>query len=138
MAKSAITDYSTTPASNTDVGGTDIQGTAAVSNMDNAVRELMSQLADTNAGTSPWADTMTIGDAADLTKEFRFELSGITAGQTRVMTVPDYNFTVATLAGTETLTNKTLTDPLINGYEVAQVLLTSGNLTSGAAAVDIA
>ena len=62
--------------------------------MDNAVREVMSILADTNAGTAPWADTMTIGDAADLTKKMRFELSAITAGQTRVVTMPDANVTI--------------------------------------------
>jgi len=94
MAKNAITDYSTTAASNTDVGGVNIQGTAAISNADDALREILSHLAETNAGTSPWADTMTIGDAADLTKEFRFEASGITAGQTRVLTVPDANITL--------------------------------------------
>lgn len=94
MPKNAITDYSTTAASNTDVGGVGIAGTNAISNADDAFREIMSHLAETNAGTSPWADTMTIGDAADLTKEFRFEASGITAGQTRVLTVPDANITL--------------------------------------------
>lgn len=115
MAKNAITDYSSTAASNTDVGGVDIQGSAAASNMDDSQREIMSHLADTNAGNAPWADTMTIGDAADLTKEMRFELSGITAGQTRVYTVPDYDGTIATLAGTETFTNKTLTAATLGG-----------------------
>jgi hypothetical protein len=94
VAKDVITSYSTTNASNTDVGGVDIQGTAAVSNFDNAVRELMTHLAETNAGTAPWADTMTIGDASDLTKEIRFELSGITTATTRVITVPDADITL--------------------------------------------
>jgi hypothetical protein len=129
VAKNAITDYSSTAASNTDVGGVDIQGTAPASNMDNAGREIMSHLAETNAGTAPWADTMTIGDTADLTKEVRFELSGITTATTRVLTVPNFDGTIATLAGTETLTNKTLTDPLINGYKTNGVLLTSGSFT---------
>jgi hypothetical protein len=52
MAKNAISDYSTTAASNTDIGGTDIQGTAAVLNFDNALRTLMSHLADASFGTS--------------------------------------------------------------------------------------
>jgi hypothetical protein len=108
MAKNAITDYSTTAADNTDVGGIGIQGTNAISNIDNAAREIMSQLADTNAGTAPFSDTLTIGDAADLTKELRFELSAITAGQTRVITVPDANITLpssfATLNSLEGLT----------------------------------
>lgn len=103
MAKNAVTDYSTTAASNTDVGGVGIAGTNAISNADDAFREIMSHLAETNAGTSPWADTMTIGDAADLTKEFRFEASGITAGQTRVLTVPDSNGTLLTTGNSPTL-----------------------------------
>lgn len=110
MAKNAITDYSSTAASNTDIGGINVQGSAAISNADDAFREVASHLADTNAGISPWADTMTIGDAADLTKEVRFELSGITAGQTRVVTMPDASGTLMlsgsnpTLASLEGLT----------------------------------
>ena len=50
--------------------------------------------------------TVTFVDQADATKAMRFEVSGVTAGQTRVLTSPDYNGTIATLAGTETLTNK--------------------------------
>lgn len=108
MAKNAITDFDTTAANNTDIGGIAIQGTNVVSNFDNGLRELMSQLADTNAGTSPWADTMTIADPGDLTKKIRFDAGNVTAGQTRVLTAPNYDGTIATLAGTETLTNKTL------------------------------
>jgi hypothetical protein len=118
MAKNAITDYSTTAADNTDVGGIGIQGTNAISNIDNAAREIMSQLADTNAGTAPFSDTLTIGDAADLTKEFRFEASGITTATTRVLTVPNFDGTIATLAGTETLTNKTLTSPVLTTPQI--------------------
>lgn len=45
MTKSAVTDWSTTAANNTDVGGINIQGSAPVSNFDNAVREIMAQIA---------------------------------------------------------------------------------------------
>lgn len=41
----AITDYSTTAASNTTVGGVGIQGTNVASNMDNAVRAIMADIA---------------------------------------------------------------------------------------------
>lgn len=120
MAKNAITDLSTNSALNTDIGGVDAQGTAPASNMNDLVQELGEMLADTNAGTAPWADTMTIGDAADLTKELRFELSAITTGTTRVITVPDANVTIpsgtlVTEAGTQTLTNKTLTAATLGG-----------------------
>jgi len=134
MAKNAITDFDTTASGNTDIGGVGAQGTNSISNADDLIREMAEILADTNAGTAPWADTMTIGDAADLTKEVRFELSGITAGQTRVLTVPDYNGTLATLAGTEAFTNKTLTtpaitDPVITGCVKEDVF----TITDGAA-----
>lgn len=45
MAKNAVTDWSTTAANNTDVGGINIQGSAPVSNFDNALREVMAQVA---------------------------------------------------------------------------------------------
>lgn len=45
MAKNSIYDYSTTPSSNTDIAGTGIQGTNAVSNFDDAFRTLMAQIA---------------------------------------------------------------------------------------------
>jgi len=44
MALTTFNDFSTTPASNIDVNGTSIQGTAPVSNFDNALRELMAIL----------------------------------------------------------------------------------------------
>ena len=110
MAKEAVTDYSTTPASNTDIGGVGIQGSNQRLNFDDALRELMAQLAETNAGTSPWADTMTIGNSGDLTRKGRFSMASVSAGTTRVYTMPNYNGTLATLAGTETLSAKTFSD----------------------------
>lgn len=50
----------------------------------------------------------TFADNADATKKARFELGGITAGQTRVLTVPDTNGTLATTDAAQALTNKTL------------------------------
>lgn len=94
MSKDKLTDYSATAASNTDIGGVNIQGSAAVSNIDNFARELMSHLAETNAGTYPVDDTWSFCDPADRTKIFRFDGVGITAGQTRVITMPDANGTL--------------------------------------------
>ena len=137
MAKDKITDYSATAASNTDVGGVGIQGTNAISNVDDAAREVMSHLAETNAGTAPWADSMTIGDTADLTKELRFELSAITTGTTRVVTMPDANVTIpsgtiVTETATQTLTNKTLTAPVISPSASAGTMLTLESTEAGA------
>lgn len=56
----------------------------------------------------------TLQDDGDPTKQLQFQLSGITAGQIRTLTVPDLSDTIVTLTATQTLTNKTLTSPAIN------------------------
>lgn len=56
--------------------------------------------------------TTYIIDDGDATKRAQFQASGITAGQTRVFTLPDYNGTLATLAGTESLSNKSFSDAI--------------------------
>lgn len=53
-------------------------------------------------------DRFTVQDSADTTKQMTFELSGITAGQTSVLTVPDADITLVGTAATQTLTNKTI------------------------------
>jgi hypothetical protein len=54
-------------------------------------------------------------DNVDNTKKFQFQVSGNTASSTRTYAVPNYDGTLATLAGTETLTNKTITAPVLSG-----------------------
>lgn len=134
MPKDKITDYSATAASNTDVGGVGIQGTNAISNIDNAVREMMTHLAETNAGTYPVADTWSFADPADLTKKFRFDGGSITTGNTRVVTMPDADITLpsgtyVTETGTQTLTNKTLTSPTITAPTLSTSVLLTGVIT---------
>jgi hypothetical protein len=69
--------------------------------------------------TAPFSDaTAIIKGSGDPTKLLRFEVDGFTAGNTRVITPPNYDGTMATLAGTETLTNKTLTDPDVSTQAV--------------------
>lgn len=67
-------------------------------------------------------DVFTIRDNGDSTKQLQFQLSGITAGQTRTMTIPDASTTLVGADTTQTLTNKTLTTP-----RVATFLDASGN-----------
>lgn len=47
-------------------------------------------------------------DESDATKKLKFQVSGITTGTTRTLTVPDATDTIVTLAATQTLTNKTI------------------------------
>lgn len=60
-----------------------------------------------NAGSCLFAD------GTDLTKKVQFNLNGISTGTTRTITIPNSNDTMVTLAATQTLTNKTLTTPVI-------------------------
>lgn len=101
-------------------------------------------------GNNSFLDTkFTIKNTSDTTKAFQFLASGITAGQTRIITIPNFDATMATLAGTESLSNKTLpsfelgaaaTDTTIARAAAGQVsvegnivpvIAAAGSLTSG-------
>jgi len=95
MAKTKISEFSSTPANNTDIDGINIAEGCAPSGINDAIRELMSQLKDLQAGLS--------GD-----------VTAIAAGGTGAATFAAAGLT--TLTGTETLTNKTLTNPTVTNY----------------------
>jgi hypothetical protein len=94
---------------------------AAVTSNGFRIAQLSGSAGRLNLGDGGNADLLgglklgTLQDAADTTKQASFVLSGITAGQTRALTVPNFNGTIATLAGVETFTNKAITAPTIAG-----------------------
>jgi len=51
---------------------------------------------------------------SDNTKKLAFALSGITTATTRTITMPDFDLTIVGTTTTQTLTNKTLTSPIIS------------------------
>ena len=65
----------------------------------------------------------TIQDTADTTRKFQFVADGITPGATRLFTMPDANTTLVGTTTTQTLTNKTLTSPVIG------TIVNTGTLT---------
>jgi hypothetical protein len=78
---------------------------------------LLTETVGSSAGSSTFIDNLfRVNDNTTPTKQFAVEVSGVTAGQTSVMTIPDYDFTPASLTGTETLTNKTLSSPTIGDF----------------------
>ncbi len=96
MPKTKISEFSSTPANNTDIDGINIAEGCAPSGINDAIRELMSQLKDWQAGLS--------GD-----------VTAIAAGGTGAATFAAAGLT--TLTGTETLTNKTVeAGTFTNGY----------------------
>lgn len=68
MAKNSIRDYANAAASNTDVQGQNIDEGCSPAGINNAIREVMADLADINDGTiklvSPSFDAATIGSTA--------------------------------------------------------------------------
>ena len=96
MAKTKISEFSSTPANNTDIDSINIAEGCAPSGINDAIRELMSQLKDWQAGLS--------GD-----------VTAIAAGGTGAATFAAAGLT--TLTGSETLTNKTVeAGTFTNGY----------------------
>lgn len=59
MAKNKISEFSSTPANNTDISGINIAEGCAPSGINNAIRELMAQLKDQQSGTD--GDNFTVG-----------------------------------------------------------------------------
>jgi hypothetical protein len=59
MPKNKVSEWSSTPANNTDIGGVNIDEGCAPSGINNAIRELMAQVKDMQAGTD--ADNFAVG-----------------------------------------------------------------------------
>jgi hypothetical protein len=65
MPKNKVSEWSSTPANNTDIGGINIAEGCAPSGINNAIRELMAQVKDMQVGTD--ADNFSIGGNLSVT-----------------------------------------------------------------------
>jgi len=74
-----------------------------------------------------------VRDNSDNTKQLAFECSGISGSTTRTMTIPDVNGTLVLLAASQTLTNKTLTSPVLNTGLSGSAFLDEDNMASNSA-----
>lgn len=79
MAKNKVSEWSSTPANNTDIGGINIAEGCAPSGINNAIRELMAQVKDMQTGTD--ADNFTVGGDLTLTSDLVLGGSSGTSGQ---------------------------------------------------------
>jgi len=88
-----------------------------------------------NTNTITLKDTLfTLQDDGDVTKQAQFQLSGITAGQTRVYTLPNATGTLADLATAQTFTNKTLTAPVITNGSITGTTITTNAIVGQSSA----
>lgn len=84
-------------------------------------------------------NVFTVQDDGDATKQMKFQLSGITTGNTRTLTVPDASTTLVGTDATQTLTNKTLTTPsgLVKGDVGLGNVDNTSDVTKNSAAVTL-
>ena len=86
MAKTKISEWSPTPANNTDIDGINIAEGCAPSGINDAIREMMSQIKDWQAGTS--GDTLAIaagGTGAGTASAALTALGGASTGKAIAM-----------------------------------------------------
>ncbi|WP_201269486.1 hypothetical protein [Sinorhizobium meliloti] len=124
MAKNSIRDWDVVAVNNTDIAGIGITGANLPSNFDNAMRTIMGQVADVNTGVQPVSDTWTYCDPADTTKRFRFDAGSISTATTRVVTMPNADFTIGATSGANV--------PLMNGANTWSAIQTISNASGGA------
>jgi hypothetical protein len=74
MSKDKISEYSTTNALNTDIGGIDIDENCLPSNLNDAIREVMVQLKEFQDGSS--GDDLTVGGDLNVTGEASLNSTG--------------------------------------------------------------
>jgi hypothetical protein len=122
MPKTKISEFDSTPANNTDIDSINIAEGCAPSGINNAIRELMSQLKDQQTGAS--GDNFTVGGnlAVTGTSTFTGIPSGPTASAgTNTTQLATTAFVFAERSNTSTLTNKTLTSPTISGGSISGI-----------------
>lgn len=85
-----------------------------------------------NAGVGVIDSQLIISDNADATKILKFECSSIGSGQTRVITIPNASTTLVGTDISQTLTNKTLTSPVISAISnTGTITLPTSTVTLG-------
>jgi hypothetical protein len=129
MAKNKISEFSSTPANNTDIANINIAEGCAPSGINNAIRELMAQLKDQQTGAD--GDNFTVGGNLSVTGTTT--LTGTTTAPTP--SAADNSTKIATTAfvAAEFAAKDFLNDPNANGIlsRTADKTVTARTITAG-------
>lgn len=135
MAKTKISDYSTSNASNTDINSINIDEGCAPSGINNAIRELMVHLKNFQTGAS--SDPMTVGGAFVASSTATLNGTSIPANKTLADTDSSQTLTNKTISGSaNTITNVSLTSGITGTLGVTnggtgQTTFSSGEILIG-------
>ena len=127
MPKNKVSEWSSTPSNNTDIGGINIAEGCAPSGINNAIRELMAQVKDMQTGAD--ADNLVVGGAFTCSGAAVFSSTVALGGSATATTqsAGDNTTKVATTAYVKTAIDNaaSFADPGANGVVVRTALNTS-------------
>jgi hypothetical protein len=129
MAKTKISEWSATPANNTDIDGINIAEGCAPSGINDAIRELMSQVKDLYSGTT--GDTISVAGGGTGVGTLTGIVKGNGTSAFTAVTAP--TGTIVGTTDTQTLTNKTLTTPVLTNPTVTNYVETAYTANSSTA-----
>jgi hypothetical protein len=129
MAKTKISEWSSTPANNTDIDSINIAEGCAPSGINDAIRELMSQVKDLYSGTT--GDLIAVAGGGTGAGTLTGILKGNGTSAFTAVTAP--SGTIVGTTDTQTLTNKTLTTPVLTNPTVTNYVETAYTANSSTA-----
>ena len=129
MAKTKISEWSSTPANNTDIDSINIAEGCAPSGINDAIRELMSQVKDLYSGTT--GDLIAVAGGGTGAGTLTGILKGNGTSAFTAVTAP--SGTIVGDTDTQTLTNKTLTTPTLTNPTVTNYVETPYSANSSTA-----
>ena len=126
MAKNKVSEYSSTAASNTDIGNININEGCAPSNINNAIRELMAQIKDFQQGADGDGLTVSTLNATTAT------VGSLSATSFGAITATSANISGALTTATAAITTATITNVQVaDGTAAAPSITKTGDTNTG-------